>query len=61
MRAIRSDVRLAETKVIVASADQEIVQSLCTEADVSLLKPITFTQLRDLGRQLLPGECACTV
>ena len=50
---IRSDPRLAKTRVVIASADTSLTQTLDAEADLTLLKPIDYIQLRDLARRLL--------
>ena len=52
LRHIRDDARLAEAKVIVASADAALAQSLDIDADLTLLKPVSFSQLRDLAKRL---------
>jgi DNA-binding response OmpR family regulator len=49
---IRSDERLAETCVIVATAHPRLADSVQGEADLVLLKPISFTQLRGLAMRL---------
>jgi two-component system phosphate regulon response regulator PhoB len=53
LRYIRSDPRLARTRIIIASADDAMAQELEAEADLTLLKPVDFIQLRDLARRLL--------
>jgi CheY-like chemotaxis protein len=54
---IRTDERLAGTHVILASGDYQLSQSLREQADVVLLKPIGFQQLRDIAaRMRLPDE-----
>ena len=52
LRAIRNDGRLSQTKVIVATADYHSAEELRDEADLVLLKPIGFKQLRDLSGRL---------
>ena len=52
LRHIRGDARLVDTKVIVASADAALAQSLDIDADLTLLKPVSFSQLRDLAMRL---------
>lgn len=52
LRQIRTDVRLAETRVIVATADPRMAEPLRDEADLVLIKPISFSQLRDLSARL---------
>lgn len=49
---IRSDRRLAKTRVIIASADERIAATLHNEADLVLIKPISYPQLRDLSQRL---------
>ena len=49
---IRSDDRLAETCVIVATAHPQLADGVQGEADLVLLKPISFTQLRSLAARL---------
>lgn len=52
LRQIRADVRLAGTRVIVATADPRMAETLEDEADLILIKPISFSQLRDLSARL---------
>jgi CheY-like chemotaxis protein len=49
---IRSDERLAGTRVILATGDHQLAQSIQGEADVVLLKPVGFDQLRDLATRM---------
>jgi DNA-binding response OmpR family regulator len=49
---IRSDDRLAQTRVILATADPLMAESLRAKADLVLIKPISFNQLRDLSKHL---------
>jgi len=53
MHYIRSDPRLARTRIIIASADDAVAQELEAEADLTLLKPVGFIQLRDLAQRFL--------
>jgi DNA-binding response OmpR family regulator len=46
---IRADPRLERTRVIVATAHPRMAETLRDEADLVLLKPISFGQLRDLA------------
>jgi DNA-binding response OmpR family regulator len=48
---IRGNQRLEDTHIIIASADAALAQTL--EADLVLLKPISFGQLRDLTKRVL--------
>ena len=56
LHQIRADERLTETKVMIVTADSRLADSLKTEADLVLLKPIAFTQLRDLATRLRPPD-----
>jgi DNA-binding response OmpR family regulator len=50
LHQIRADERLkGKTRVIVATAHPRMAESLRDEADLVLLKPISFSQLRDLA------------
>ena len=50
---IRSDRRLADTRVILATADAGLATALQPQADLILLKPISFSQLNKLAGRLL--------
>ena len=52
--SIRSDQRFDATRVIIATADPRMADMLKDEADLVLLKPISFGQLRDLAARLAP-------
>ena len=52
LRRIRGEPRLANTRVIIATADPSMTDTLQDMADLTLLKPITFVQLRDLAMRL---------
>jgi DNA-binding response OmpR family regulator len=52
LREMRADARLAETRVIVATADPRAAETLEDQANLVLLKPISFSQLRDLAGRL---------
>jgi len=49
---IRNDPRLASVRVILATADAEFASNLQSEADLVLLKPISFSQLSLLANRL---------
>lgn len=51
---IRSQEHLAQTRVILATADAVLAESLSEETDLVLLKPISVSQLRQLARRLRP-------
>ena len=52
LNQIRADERLKTTRVVVATADAQIGEAMRGMADLVLIKPITFTQLRDLTFRL---------
>ena len=56
LRQIRADARMAETCVIVATAHPQMADSVQGEADLVLLKPISFTQLRSLAARLASAD-----
>jgi CheY-like chemotaxis protein len=49
---IRSEPRLAQVNVILTTADSVMAEELQDQADVVLVKPISFAQLRDLAARL---------
>ena len=49
---IRSSKRLAGTRVVIVSADARMADSVAAQADLVLLKPISFSQVRDLVARL---------
>ncbi len=49
---MRADERLKDTLVVVCTADARMGEAMTDKADFVLIKPITFTQLRDLTRRL---------
>lgn len=51
---IRSDERLATTRIIASTADARLAETLEDQVDLVLVKPVSFTQLRGLGRVLNP-------
>ena len=57
---IRADKRLAQTRVMLATADSLLADSLRSEADLVLLKPISYGQLRDLAVRLRPPDITGT-
>ena len=54
LQDIRSDQRFDGTRVIIATADPRMADMLKGDADLVLLKPISFGQLRDLAARLAP-------
>ncbi len=51
---IRSNERLSEVRVIVATADSSLARELNNIADLVLLKPVGFKQLKDIAARLRP-------
>jgi len=56
LHRIRADERLAETRVMLATADGEMAKSLRGESNLVLLKPISPSQLRALASRLRPSD-----
>jgi DNA-binding response OmpR family regulator len=56
LRQIRANERLVKTQVIITTADARLAEGLQAEADLVLLKPISFNQLRDLATRLHPSD-----
>ncbi len=52
LRQIRADERLSETRVILATADPLTARELQAEANLVLLKPVSFDQLSILASRL---------
>jgi CheY-like chemotaxis protein len=48
LQQIRSDPRLTETRVVVVTAHDEMANSIQDQADLVLIKPVTFSQIRKL-------------
>jgi len=52
LQNIRADQRLAKTRVILTTADERQAEFLRDEADITLLKPVSPGQLRELAIRL---------
>jgi DNA-binding response OmpR family regulator len=52
LRQIRADARLAGIHVIIATAFPDLAVGLEDKADLVLIKPISYTQLRDLAKRV---------
>jgi len=52
LEEIRNNERLSDTQVIIATADPRLAEQLQNQADLALVKPISFRQLRDLAQRL---------
>jgi len=48
---VRADERLKKTRVIVVSADALLAEEYRDVADLVLIKPVSFSQLRDLANR----------
>lgn len=55
LHKIRADERLTKTRVIVVTADLFRAEPLRGEADLVLIKPISFNKLVDLATRLRPA------
>lgn len=53
LQTIRDDERLKETIVVVATADPRMADIIRPQADLVLMKPTTFTQVRDLAERIV--------
>lgn len=49
LKQIRADERLAETRIILATADALLASALQSQGDFVFLKPISFSQLKQLA------------
>ncbi len=52
LQQIRREPRLAKAQVILATADAAMADALEDQSDWVLIKPVSFTQLRDLATRL---------
>lgn len=52
LKQIRADGRLCSTQVIITSADPLMAEAVGGQAELVLIKPISFRQLRDLAARL---------
>jgi CheY-like chemotaxis protein len=52
LHLIRGEERFKNTRVMLTTADAAFASTLEKEADYVLLKPISFSQLRDLAKRL---------
>lgn len=54
---IRAQTHLQGVRVMLATADAALAQSLEKQSDLVLLKPISVSQLRLLANRLRPADC----
>jgi DNA-binding response OmpR family regulator len=52
LEGIRADARLANTRVILTTADERQAETLNNEADLILLKQVSPTQLREMALRM---------
>jgi len=52
LQHIRADERLAETTVILSTADSRVASQLREQASLVLLKPVSFKELVELAKEL---------
>jgi CheY-like chemotaxis protein len=55
LHKIREDARLEKIPVILATADPLLAEPLSSDANLVLIKPISFDQLCELSRRLHPA------
>lgn len=55
LHQIRADERLKKLPVILATADPLLAEILSSEANLVLIKPISFDQLSELSKRLHPS------
>jgi CheY-like chemotaxis protein len=53
---IRADDRLSKVNVILATADAVFAEALQSQAELVLLKPVSFSQLTDLASRFYPEK-----
>lgn len=56
LQQIRSDERLDESRVFLATADANMATQLRDQAELVLLKPIGFSQLKELAERFRPKD-----
>ena len=54
LRQIRSTPDMEKTRVVITTADAVMAEFLRDNADFTLVKPISYVQLRDLAKRLNP-------
>ena len=52
LKQIRADARLENTRIWLATADARLAEQLRPQADLVLLKPVSFLQLRQLAERV---------
>jgi DNA-binding response OmpR family regulator len=59
LRHMRADVRLAQLRVLLVTADERLAETLEDQASLTLLKPISPEQLSVLAARLLTEQGQC--
>jgi two-component system cell cycle response regulator DivK len=52
LRQIRSDPRLAKTRVVIVTAHPDMATDIQDQADLLLIKPVAFSQMRKLATDI---------
>lgn len=52
LRRIRASAHLKDTRVIIASADARLAEQISSQADFVLIKPVSFSLLKDITSRL---------
>jgi len=52
LRTIRASTHLEETRIIIATADYSLGETLDPIVDMVLIKPISYIQLREMARRM---------
>ncbi len=53
LRVIHSDERLSKSFIIITSADPKLASNYRDKADLVLIKPVTYSELRELANSLI--------
>ncbi len=56
LKHIREQPHLNGVRVMLATADPRMAETVRAESDLVLIKPVSFTQLRSLAKRMLPTE-----
>lgn len=56
LRKIRADNHFSNTRVIIVTADPLLANTVSELTDLVLIKPVSFTQLRDLAIRMLAAD-----
>ena len=52
LKHIQAEAKLKNTRVIVTTADARKAETMAEKADLVLVKPVAFSQLRDMAKRL---------